>query len=384
MARQHKTSNFSNRVGLDIGTHSIKGVEISERGPEVVVRSAGSIVLPSDTCKSDSRDPASVIQAIRNLWSKYRFKSQNVVLALPPDAVYMKWLHFDASDEDELDHLARTTAARGAPFPLDDAVIDYRILSSQAARSHIVYSVLLVAAFSPKIDELLNIAEQAGLCPLSVDVGTAACVRSIGMNHKTRGLLWGGQPIAHCVIGSRYTTIAVMRGDSLEFARTISVGGDDFTESIAESLGIDRLDAERMKCSPNTRLTGVGILNMTRDGQQVQVSCEQVVGRLARELLRSLRYFSSQFADGSYLGMIGSASLSGGGSLLGGIDACIQQQAVEISGIINPFAGYSVDAEGSGVQHLGNSMTAYTTALGLAIGRYWSANSKDDNFRIAA
>ncbi|MGC8863181.1 MAG: pilus assembly protein PilM, partial [Armatimonadota bacterium] len=99
--------------------------------------------------------------------------------------------------------------------------------------------------------------------------------------------------------------------------------------------------------------------------------CENVAGRLAREIQRSLRFFASQYAEGSYLGMVGSATISGGGALLKGLDACLEQQGVEISGIVNPFAGYSFDAE-RGLQHIGDAAPQFETAMGLAIADYWS------------
>ena len=105
---------------------------------------------------------------------------------------------------------------------------------------------------------------------------------------------------------------------------------------------------------------------------EAKVPCDNVVGRLAREIQRSLRFFRSQFAEGSYLGMIGDSTISGGGVLLKGIDTCLQEQGVEIMGVVNPFAGLSIDAEGSGVQHVSDNTAQYAAAVGLAIGDYWT------------
>jgi Tfp pilus assembly PilM family ATPase len=105
---------------------------------------------------------------------------------------------------------------------------------------------------------------------------------------------------------------------------------------------------------------------------EVKVPCENVVGRLAREVQRSLRFFRSQFAEGSYLGMIGDLSINGGGALLKGLDACLQEQGVEVNSVTNPFAGLSVDAEGSGLQCVSVSAAQYAVAVGLAIADYWT------------
>jgi type IV pilus assembly protein PilM len=369
---QHKTRGISHRVGLDIGSHSITAVEVIERGSETVIRSAGSAAIAGVRDKNASPDAASVVHAIKSLWSSAAFQTKKAVVALPPASVYVKWLHLEAPGEEELANTARNAAARGAPFPATDAIVDYRVLSTRGVSARNVHFVMLVAASATAVDELLNIAETAGLEPLGVDVGAVAVARSFELQKRSASPLWSGQPQAHCQIGANSTLITVMRGGELEFARTVPVGGNDFTQCIADSAGLPWAEAERIKLTPGVRLTSDGALLASRDGEQLQVSCDSAVGRLAREMHRSLKFFRSQFAEGSYLGMTGVATLSGGGALLRGIDACLENQGIEVASIINPFAGFSVAAEGKGISHVVDSAAQYTTALGLALADYWS------------
>lgn len=370
MLAQERT-RFAGRVGLDLGSHTINGVEVVEHVSEIVIRSVGSAAVPGLRSKDEPFDVGGVVHAIKELWSSAGFESKSVVLALPPNAVYVKWLHLEAADEDELDQTARTAAVRGAPFPSSDAITDYRVLSARRSGSRTVYYVMVVAASSPVMDLILNTVETAGLEPLAVDIAAAAAVRSFDTQKRKAGPLWSNQPLAHCILGARSTTIAVVRGDALEFARTIPVGGNDFTDCLAEYAGISWSEADMIKATPGTRLIENGIMIAPSGNSEWRVPCENVVGRLAREIQRSLRFFSSQFAEGSYLGMIGATTLSGGGALLKGIDECLLENGIEIAGIINPFSGFSVAAEG-GIQNVGDSAAAYTSAMGLATGNYWS------------
>lgn len=372
MLGQQNTKSVANRVGLDIGTHSVTGVEIIERGSEIVIRSAGSAAIPRSKDRQSAPDSSSVTQAIKSLWSSAAFRSKQVVVALPTSSVYTKWLHLEASNEEELDNTARAAAARGAPFPITDAIVDYRVLSSRGGNSQNVHLVMLVAASAPLVDELLNTVEAAGLEPLAVDIGSVAVVRSFEAQKHTSSQLWSGQPQAHCQIGANSTLITVMRGTALEFARTVPVGGNDFTACIADSAQMSWADAERIKLTPGTRLISDGALVASRDGGELRVPCDTAVGRLAREMHRSLKFFRSQFAEGSYLGMTGAATLSGGGALLRGVDACLEEQGLEVASVINPFGGFSVAAEGKGISDVVDSAAQYTTAVGLALGDHWS------------
>ena len=370
MLQRQKAKIVTDRVGLDIGSHSITGVEVVQHGSEIVVRSAGSLAMPGAKGKQDVPDNGMVVQGIKNLWSSARFASKRVVMALPPEAVYTKWLHLEANSEEELDQTARAAAARGAPFPVSNAITDYRILSSRGSASRNVYFLMLVTVSASAVDGLLNTAEAAGLEPIAVDIGAAATLRSFEMQKRTTSPLWSGQPLAHCIIGARSTTIAVVRSNTLEFARTVPVGGNDFTECVVEATGASWAEADKIKSARGSRLSNDGTLMASYNNDEFKIPCENVVGRLAREIQRSMKFFRSQFAEGSYLGMIGAATLSGGGALMRGIDTCLQEQGIEVASIVNPFAGFSVDAEGSEIHDISDKATAYTTAVGLAIGDY--------------
>ena len=383
MPRRERIREISHKVGLDIGSHRIKGVEIIERGSEIVIQSAGSVAIPSSEANRGAANTASVVQAIQNLWASAEFETDKVVMGLPPEVTYIKWLHLEKSGEDELDGIARAAAARGAPFPAEDAVIDYRILSSRGAGSHEVHFVMLVAASSSAVDGLLDTAERAGLAPVAVDIGTVAAVRSFE-TQKGAAPLWSGQPRAHCVIGAKGTTIAVVRGGALEFVRTVPFGGNDFTQCIAEAAEVDWAVADRMKTSPDAKLTEDGVMVTSHNNAEIRIPCGNLLSRLAREMVRSLRFFSSQFAEASYLGMIGTATLSGGGALLRGIDTALQQRGIEVRSVINPFAGFPVDADGCGIRRVEDSAAAYTTAVGLATGDYWGRGIGAREAEIAA
>lgn len=381
MLGQRKENSFANRVGLDIGAHSVTAVEVLERGTEVVIHSAGSVAVPAGKDRPVKPDAGAVVQAIKSLWSSAAFHSKRVVVALPPESVYIKWLHLEAPNEEELANTARAAATRGAPFPATDAIVDYRVLSSRGTSNRNVHFVMLVAASATAVDDMLNTTESAGLEPLAVDVCASAVLRSFEMQKRASSPLWSGQPQAHCQIGANSSLITVMRSGALEFARTVPVGGHDFTACIADATGMSWTEADRIKTAPGSRLTPDGTFVASLNGESLKVSCDSAVGRLAREMHRSLKFFRSQFAEGSYLGMTSAATLSGGGALLRGIDASLESQGLEVSGIINPFAGLSVAAEGKGISDVVDSAAQYTTAVGLALADYWS---EADELRAAA
>ncbi|MFQ3549619.1 MAG: type IV pilus assembly protein PilM [Armatimonadota bacterium] len=372
MLNHIKLKNRPDRVGLDIGSHSIKGVEIIEKGSEMAIRSAGFVSSARLKKSVMQQDSNAIAHSIKSLWAKAGFETKKVIMALPSDAVTTKWLYLEANDEEELGQTARAVALRSISFNPNDAIADFRVLKSRGSLGRNIYFVLAVAASGSAIEKLLYSAELAGLEPEAVDIASVALIRSFANNSKGTSKLWGGQPHAHCVIGSQSTMITVIRENELEFVRDVPVGGDDFTNAIMEHTGLLWQEAEELKHSPATRLTENGSLITSYNGKEITIPCESVTGRMVREIQRSLKYFRSQFAEGSYLGMIGSTSLSGGGALIRGIESALRYQGLEINGIINPFLGFSVTAGSSGIEQVASCSAAFTTAVGLAMGDYWN------------
>jgi type IV pilus assembly protein PilM len=361
----------NHRIGLDIGSHTIKAVEVIEHASEITIRAAGSIDIWHPGPTERPSDRSNLHQSIASLWSSAGFQSKDVVLGLSSNDVYLKWLHMECSDDNELDGLAKSTAVRGVPFSADDAIADYRILSRVQKGSGYAYHVGLAAASAQAVNAAMDVVERAGLNLLAVDVGVSAALRSLETERSHGGTLWSGQPRAHCIVGASGTMVGVTREGALEFARTVPVGGNDLTQCIVEHVGMSFVDAEKLKVSPSSRLTEDGTLLVSHNGVDAQIPMATTIEKLSREIARSLRFFSSQFTEGSYLGMTGTTTLSGGLALLKGIDECLRLQGVEVTGAINPFAGYSVEAEGGGVNQIGAQSTVYTTAMGLAVWDHW-------------
>lgn len=352
----------SQRVGLDIGSHSVKGVEVAEVDMGTVIRSTGLSVIPRSSRCSKPEGRSAVIRSIKNMWSAARFSTRKVALALPASAVYTSWTDIYASDDDELDKLARTKAADETPFPAEETIIDYRVMRNKPADSEDKHFVMLVAAHSPAVNSALDLATDAGLDPIAVDIDFMASQRGLGSPVSDDSQLWGNQPNAHCIIGATSTVVTIARGEYIEFARSIPIGGDDFTECVAARASVDWPTAEWIKADPSTHITDNGNISTYVSDTVIYIPCSDVLSRLSEEILRSIRCFSGGFPEGSYLGTINSVTVSGGGSMMSGLCEALRSHGVELR-------------RETGVGHfsLPTAQTPlYSTALGLALGGYGS------------
>lgn len=367
-----KRSTLGNvSIGIDIGTHSIKAVELVQRSDQTLLRAADSIRTPVGAVVDGAiLDKNAVSAAIKQLWSRADFSGTEAVLAMDLRQTQVRWHHLEVEDEQSLDDVARQAALRGLTYPPHEAITDYRILSTRNRHGRALHHILLISARSCVVDDLLDVVERAGIEPLVVDIAPLAIARAGRSNHRHTDSLWSGQPIAHCVIGGDSTLVCIVRGGNVEFARNIPVGGDQLTRALATQTGGDIAAAEQAKTSSVARLEPDGVLKTSLEGQKLEVSCEAVIDRLVREIGRSLRHFQAQFPEGSYLGMIGGVSLSGGGVLLRGFDKHLSEQLKDTLTVLNPFAGLSVVGTTFGVDRVQEAAAAFSLAMGLAFGRY--------------
>jgi type IV pilus assembly protein PilM len=78
-------------VGLDIGTHTIKLIELARQGDQVAITAAGSMPCPSKAITSTIQaDLESVAVAIKQLMKDTGAKSKNINIALPESKLFTR------------------------------------------------------------------------------------------------------------------------------------------------------------------------------------------------------------------------------------------------------------------------------------------------------
>ena len=136
-------------ISLDVGSSSIKIVEVGGQGPSLKVTNVGIIPLPLDAVQSNFvQDSSRVCQAIRTLIEENRIKSTDVITAVPGPAVIIKRVAFPIQDPETLEETILFEAGNFIPESLDNVNLDYQILDADPETDNI--DVLLVAVRKDK------------------------------------------------------------------------------------------------------------------------------------------------------------------------------------------------------------------------------------------
>ena len=327
-------------IGLDIGTHSVKAVELTwSNGP--VITGFGYAELPT---------PEAVPETVLDLLRDHDFHSRRVVTSVSGRSVIVRYLTMFKMSPDDLRNAIRYEADKYIPFDVDDVVLDCQPFEVEGVGNLGTNEmrVLLVACRRAVIDEQLRILAGAGLQPELVDVDVFALGNAfelaVGVDPEA-----GARVSALVDVGATKTSVNLMRAGVSLFTREIHTGGTAFTTAIASRLGLAGGDAELLKRNPG------------EEYERVRQAVAPAVEDLASEVRLSFEYFENQFELG-----IDEVLLSGGGARLAGLDQELGRIFDRPTMTWDPTGDFPIAAGSVDVEMLNQHVNELAVSVGLA------------------
>lgn len=342
-------------LGLDIGTTSVKFVEISESGKgQYRVEHYVVEALPKDAVKEgDVVNVEEVAEILQSAWKQMGTRVKNVVMALPASAVITKKILVPATlGGVELETQVESEANQAIPFPLDEVNLDFQVLGPSPGSPNDV-EVLLAAARKEKVEDRVALAEAAGLKALVMDVESYA---TLSAYERMASLLpngGAGLTVAICDIGANSIHINILNDNESVYLREHGFGGNQLNYEISRRYGMTTEEAETAKRK--------GTLPETYEMEVLRPYSET----LAMEIGRALQLFTSS----TQYHKVDHVLLAGGGAIIPGLDEVVSARVNAPSIIANPFSSMSVGTK-IRPQQLANDAPALFVACGLAMRRF--------------
>jgi type IV pilus assembly protein PilM len=148
-------SKLKNRVGLDIGSSSVKMVEIASSGEDSSLVCLGMKKAPGSV-----RQP--LIEAIKSLSSEIRITAKDAAISISGPSVIVRFVSMPKMKDDELKGAIRFEAEKYIPFPINDCIVDHQILRRNDKEGKL--EILLVAAKKDFVMNKVSIAEVSRGC----------------------------------------------------------------------------------------------------------------------------------------------------------------------------------------------------------------------------
>ena len=333
-------------VGLDIGTKTIKMVELVKQGAGFSLRASGIVGHKGKTPdqSKDEKELVILTEAIRKLHKDAKISSKEVIIALPETQVYTRTIKFPLLTDAEVASAVKWEAEQYIPIPANEAIIQHQIVERREDTTPPQVVVLLVAAPKALVEKYARAVEMSGMNLTTIETELMALVRSLAPMDQSSMIV---------DFGARSSDIAIAKNGTLVFSRSIPTAGEAFTRAVSQFLGVDETQAEEYK-----RTYG---LSATQLEGKVKQALDPVFRVVSDEMKKSIHFYHSEEKGDSPT----SAILAGGtAGMPEAASTLTKLLGIEVI-VGNPFSKVSVDPQA--VTQLAGYAPLYSIAVGLAM-----------------
>jgi type IV pilus assembly protein PilM len=317
-------------IAIDIGTTSLKAIEIDLTQDRPAVISFGVMPLKSEILSNTNTVSVSKLaDALTELFDATNLieTKKRICACVPAPSIFTKRTKVPQMKYFNLRAHIEFEAANFLPSGMSNVRMDFHPITAIGKNQ---IEVLVVAVKNDVFDSLLDGIEGAGLQTAIVDIDCFALQNMFELNYPEHE----SKTVALINIGSRFSAINVVRGGESLVVGDVNIGGKFITESLAAATGITFEEVERIKC---------GLDNNEAEPQKKDfyLALNLAKSQFAQEIHKKLNLLCDSVAvDG--LDMV---FISGGGSSLPGlIDELKDRTNVAIE-TINPLKEIDIAPE---------------------------------------
>ncbi len=306
-------------IGIDIGASSVKVAQMTRaHGQRTLTKTS---VVEIDKKPSQSKDnnifslEPGTLQALQKALDGIEHRYARVIVVVNGHDIVSRRMIVPSMPQQELLEAIRWELKDSLPFPVEEAIIDFKILGD--VTEHGLRKLNLIAAASPRktIEEYLSFFSKAGLKV------TKLIPMSIALQNLIPRLV-SDETVATIEMGRLNSELHIFQNNQLVFCRNLPITGEGITQSLMGALmsqqGKIQLtweEAQQIKHKeglPSLKDSGraVGKITTTQVVSLIRPLAEQ----LAHELQRSFDFYhesSPQCRINRILLLGGAAQLKG-------------------------------------------------------------------------
>lgn len=343
----------SNFLGVDIGTTSIKIVELSrsKTNPILVnyatLESYGHFERANNVIQANALkiSETEVTALLKTLLKQVKFSTKAVIASIPSFASFITLIEMPSMSQDDTEKAMGFQIKQNIPLPMSEIAIDWiRVGERTDENGFSKQQILLIAIPNETISRYKNVFRSAGLSLKALEIENLAFVRSTIGGDKTPTLIVD--------IGARSTNISIVDQGFLKHNTQIDYAGDTLTQAITKGLGISYKRSEELKKQRGI-MGGVG---------EYELSTLELpfVDVIISEVKKVMDNFEANFGI-----KIQRCLLIGGSANLIGIDKYFESQLGLTTVLGNGLLFVSVPPQLNVVAK--ELQTRFATAIGLAI-----------------
>ena len=330
-------------TAVDIGSKNISVADIKIEGHgRMNVKKLAKKDIPAQTVVNGIiKDTAIVANRLQEIFAEVGIKPGKILATVSNDSLIVRNVSLPKMSEKELSKVIRWEVEDYIPFSAEYARLDYKILHS----SDEDMEILLIAV---KEDVISSFEEPFNIMNLDIDVINIQPMSLLSIL-QYQGKL--DQPAAVLEIGAAGSRIVIGDKDNVYLSRSFTTGGEEFTESLIETMGLDYDNAEIRK-KENGLKSEMGDEEPEEDVEPIDIEdlgsstgssgiMIPLAYNIADELNRSLDFFARKKVEHG----VDKIYITGGGSKLKGLKSLLESEIDQEIERMNPFNNFLFDFE---------------------------------------
>ncbi len=344
------------RVGLDIGSHSIKIALVEKVGPRfrLVKWKCQNLYTGGDRYDPEGPKKSIAVPQMMRMFTDLGIVPKRVkrlASCIGGHLVSAKEISSIMQTEAEMATSLLLEARKHIPLDGSATVVDYQIMGDDVTDSDKV-RVLLVATTRKNYETHQDYLREIELKPGVIDIEALAILNSyiIHSQMPDEGV------VIFLNLGAKKTVLSVYGRRDMFFSRDLPVGGQAFTDELMRTYNLDYEEAEKVKAEQGMK---PDLEKKAGDGtSSLSLAEKSSFEKLGDEINRSLRFFVKETGQTVFTHFV----VTGGGAMLPELDTYFNNKFNLPIELYNPFnqldSRVPIEAE---------NPYQMTAAIGLAI-----------------
>lgn len=239
-------------LGVDIGSSSIKIVQIKKKRGRAVLETYGELALGPyggiEVGRAVALPAEKQAEAIRDLLKESKTTTVQCGASLPLTSSLITFITIPPVAEKQIGDVVMIEARKYIPVPLDEVFLDYSVIphedtfspdggdEKKAPENH---EVLVVAIHNQYLNEYQSVMSGSGLEPVFYEIEIFSAIRAVA-DH-------GIATIMLIDMGARATKLYIVERGVLRASHIINKGSQDITLALSKALSISPEEAESLK-----------------------------------------------------------------------------------------------------------------------------------------
>lgn len=311
--------------GLDIGSQTVKLIQLEQRGKKAIVKAYGIIdtdeKIMKDGVISDVSGAATLIDQLLSENLIGSLDTNRVAMSVPVSRVYTRVVTLPKMSNKELADAVQLEIEQSVPVPSKNLYFDYETTDTGEPNSQLVRMVAI-----PKdiVDSYLTVCDLLGLDLALIQTNIRADAQ-LCMSYED---LESTSPYIILDIGGDSIDIGII-DNTLRITGSVDEGGNSLTGSIAKNLNISESKAHTLKISQG--------ISAGKQQAKVKAAVAPILDKVVKEIERMLRFYQERINKGAEISQI---LIVGGGASMPGIGEYLTDATRIATRVSSPWGDY--------------------------------------------